>query len=194
MALLGNSTQLIYISKLSEFVALIDKFYANKLIYILNFKLVTLIVRIISVGIMNIDFVPISVFSLLIVAPAVRAICQVLFEVHAFFRPCSFVSLPADGDHYCTCAEGKNDNNNADNQRRMAPSLREDHVKSAEGTNGVKPHILPPELEEVVSSRAAEHEDAAQRPNVCREAVPADIGPHLCKNLELLIPGALLAP
>ena len=59
------------------------------------------------------------------------------------------------------------------------PSLKEDHVKRAEGTNGVKPHILPPELEEVVSSGAAEHEDAAQRPNVCREAVPADIGPHL---------------
>ena len=70
-------------------------------------------------------------------------------------------------------------------QRRMAPSLREDHVKSAEGTNGVKPHILPPELEEVASSRAAEHEDAAQRPNVCRKAVPADIGPHLRTNLEL---------
>ena len=116
MALSANSTQLVYISKLSEFVALIDKFYANKLIYILTFKLVTLIVRIISVGIMNIDFVPISVFSLLIVAPAVRAICQVLFDVHVFFGPCSFVALPADGDHYCTCAKGKNDCDCADNQ------------------------------------------------------------------------------
>ena len=57
--------------------------------------------------------------------------------------------------------------------------------KCIEGTNGVKPHILPPELEEVVSSGAAEHKDAAQRPNVCRKAVPADIGPHLHTNLEL---------